>query len=347
LRRVAHRRATARPDAAEFATSAGFRSTLSSVLRAACIVIAIAVSAARGVHARPAPDRVVLADPDPELLRAVQSTLAPWRLEVIVDPPPPPRGAREAQARADAQRARFVVWRQGGALVVFDRERGSTEERDTAAGPLDPVDAAAAALTVKTLMRLPPPPTDDERPVTPEEPRSLELRGQASLAMRLAHGTSTELGGRLVAAVLVRPLPQLEWRLGIAGDVGSTANIERGGFRGTWSDWAVLALTSWTFHRRSWELEPQLGAGLTRSTLEGSEMSAGRHEVETLALVRTGVAVRRRLGRWTFGGIVGVDRILSTPTYTRMGSTAEIFKVPGFAIAVGGLAAADFGRASW
>lgn len=312
-------------------------------------MIAIAIASARGVHARPAPDRVVLADPDPELLRAVQSTLAPWRLEVIVDPPPP-RGAREAQARADAKRARFVVWRQGGALVVFDRERGSTEERDTAAGPLDPVDAAAAALTVKTLMRLPPPP-DDERPVTPpvtpDEQRSLELRGQASLAMRVAHGTSTELGGRLVAAVLVRPLPQLEWRLGIAGDVGSTANIERGGFKGTWDDWAVLALTSWTFPRRPWEIEPQLGAGLTRSTLEGSEMSAGRHEVETLALIRAGVAVRRRLGRWTLGGIVGVDRILSTPTYTRMGSTAEIFKVPGFAIAVGGLAAADFGRASW
>jgi hypothetical protein len=318
------------------------------VLRAAClgIAIAIAVSSARGANARPAPDRVVLADPDPELLRAVQSTLAPWRLEVIVDPPPP-RGERDAQARADARRARFVVWRQGGALVVFDRERGSTDERDTAAGPLDPVDAAAAALTVKTLMRLPPPPTDDTPPVTPDEPRSLELRGQVSLAMRIAHGTSTELGGRVVAAVLVRPLPQLAWRLGVAGDVGSTATVERGGFRGTWSDWAVLALTSWTFHRRPWEIEPQLGAGLTRSTLEGTEMSAGRHEVATLALIRAGVAVRRRLGRWTLGGIVGVDRILSTPTYTRIGSTAEIFKVPGFAITIGAVAAADFGGASW
>ena len=295
--------------------------------------------------------RVVLADPDPELLRAVKSTLAPWKLEVIVDPSPPSDEA-DARARADARHARFVVWRQRGSLVVLDRERDEAEERDTAEGPLDAVGAASAALTVKTLMRLPPPPPDEpitDEPITdePDERRRLELRGQAAIATRVALGSTAEVSGRFLPAVLVRPLPQLEWRLGLAADVGSTVTIQRASFKGTWSDWAVIALTSWTLHRAAWEIEPQLGAGVARSSFDGAEMSAGRHEVATLVLLRGGVTVRRRLGRWTLGGLVGVDRILGTPTYTRMGSTAEIFKVPAFAIALGALAAADFGGAGW
>jgi hypothetical protein len=115
-----------------------------------------------------------------------------------------------------------------------------------------------------------------------------------------------------------------------------------------WTDGAVLALTSWTIPRGAWELEPQLGAGVTRSTLEGSEQSgAGRREQATLGILRAGAAVRLRFGRWSFGGTVGADWILGTPTYTRIGSSAEIFRVPGFAMALGVLAAADFGGATW
>jgi hypothetical protein len=313
------------------------------VLRAACIgiAIAIAVSSARGARAAPAPDRVVLADPDPELLRAIRSTLAPWRLEVLVDRSPP-ADETEAGARADRLNARFVVWRREGELVVFDRDRRSTEQRDTAVGALDPVDAAAAALTVKTLMRLPPPP-EDLPPITPGAPPRVELRGQAALATRIAHGSTTEVGGRLVAAVLVRPLPPLDGRIGVAVDLGSSARVERAGFKGTWTDWAVLAVASWTIPRGRWEIEPQIGAGVARSSLAGTQMSAGRREVATLGLFRAGAAVQRRFGRWTLGGAAGMDRILGTPTYTRTGSSAQIFEVPAFALAFSVLAAADFG----
>ena len=306
------------------------------------IGIAIAIAAAAGgARAAPAQERVVLADPDPELLRAVRSTLAPWKLEVIVDASAP-GDALEAEARADARNARFVVWRREGALVVFDRDRGSAEERDTTIGALDPVEAAAAALTVKTLMRLPPPPEDPGGPGGSPRPRS-ELRAQAAAATRVARGSSTEVGGRFIAALLARPLPQLEWRIGLAIDLGSSAGVERAGFQGSWADWAVIALTSWTFLRPPWEIEPQLGAGLTRSTLDGVAMSASRREVATLGMLRAGVAVKHRFGRWTLGGAVGLDRILGTPTYTRPGSTAQIFEVPGASFAFGVLAAVDFG----
>ncbi len=319
------------------------------MLRAAClgIAIAIAVSAA-AARAAPAQARVVLADPDPELLRAIRSALAPGKLEVLVDEAPP-ADELEAELRAGELSARFVVWRRGGALVVFDRDRGSAEERESVAGPLDAVDAAAAALTVKTLMRLPPPPPPPEEPplIVPVAPPAPALRGQAAIATRIARGSTTEIGGRFVGAVLVRPLPLFEWRLGLAGDLGSNATVQRAGFKGTWTDWAVLGLTSWTFHQDRWEIEPQLGAGVTRSSLDGTDMSGGRHEIATLGLLRAGVVARRRFGRWTVGGAVGADMILGTPTYTRIGSSAEIFKVPAFAAALGVLAAADFGGAGW
>lgn len=311
---------------------------------AVAVAAAIAIAAPGGAHARPRPTpaRVVLADPDPELLRALQSTLAPWRLEVIVDPEPP-ADEDAAAARAAARRARFVVWRQEGGLYVLDRERSATDERDTVDGPLDPVAAASAALSVKTLMRLPPPPPPDD---DPGGRGRLELRGQATIAARVAVGSTAELGGRILPAVLVRPLPQIAWRLGITADVGSPSSVQRASFKGTWSDWAVVALTSFTIHRGRWELEPELGAGVSRSSLEGTEMSTSRNEVATLGLLRAGVSTRRRFGRWSLGGMIGVDSILGTPTYTRAGSSAEIFRVPAFSIAVGTLAAADFG-AGW
>jgi hypothetical protein len=318
------------------------------VLRLAlALVIALAVHALAPPHtavAAPARDRVVLADLDPELLRAVTSALAPWRFDVIVEATPPADDA-DAEARARASDARFIVWRRDGELIVFDRDRRSTEHRTGTVGPLDAVDAASAALTVKTLMRLPPPPPPETDPPPPPPPTEggIEVRGQAALAARIARGSETNVGGRLIAAVLVRPWARHGWRFGAAGDIGTPAEVQRAGFKGTWSDWAVLALASWTGARAPWEIEPHAGAGVARSTLEGTQMSDGRVERATLGLVRGGVAIRRRAGRWTFGASVDLDVVFGTPTYTRVGSTAQVFGVPSYAVALGVVAAADFG----
>ena len=73
-------------------------------------------------------------------------------------------------------------------------------------------------------------------------------------------------------------------------------------------------------------------------------MSDGRLDQETLGVVRAGVAVRRRAGRWTIGASLDLDLLLNTPPpYTREGSSAQVFAVPSFAFAVGLIAAADFG----
>ncbi|HWU86185.1 MAG TPA: hypothetical protein VN253_02875, partial [Kofleriaceae bacterium] len=235
------------------------------------------------------------------------------------------------------------VWRDDGDLFVFDRDRRSTEQRAGTVGPLDAVDAAAAALTVKTLMRLPPPPPDESMDPPPPDERGLGFRTQATLAMRIARGSETEVGGRLIAAVLVRPWARQSWRFGAAGDIGTAAGVNRASFKGTWSDWTVLALASWTYARAPWELEPHLGGGVMRSTLEGTEQSAGRVEQAILGAVRGGLAVRRRAGRWTIGASLDLDRLFGTPSYTRIGSSARVFDVPAFAFAFGLIAAADFG----
>ncbi len=294
--------------------------------------------------------RVVLVDPDPELRRAMTTALRPWKLEVIVDTTPVDEAG--AAARADALNARFVVWRRGKDLVVFDRERGDTQHREVAEGALDPVDAASAALTVKTLMRLPPPPEDQpEQPAVPAAEEGSELRVQATAATRLAFGSDTVIGGRLQGAVMVRPLASFGVRLGLLGDIGSSDKFKRASFEGTWFDWSVLVIAGWTtMPRERLEVEPFVAGGLTRSRVRGSEDNMGMgglvlDERDTLPAIRAGSWVRYRLAdMWTVGASVAVDLVPGTPTYTRPMNGRVLYEVPGFGLSLGVTVAVDLGR---
>ena len=293
--------------------------------------------------------RVLLADADPELQRAVKATLAPWRLEVVIEIESP-MDMTQAQTIVDA---RFVVWRDGTDLVVFDRDRGVAEHRDAPAGSLDPASAAAAALTVKTLMRLPPPEVADA--ATPAEPRDqivapaptdegTELRVQIGVATRVARGEQNEVGGRASLAVFVKPT-SLPLRLGIAGDIGTETDARGAGFKGTWRDWSVVGLASWSFALAPrWEIEPYVGAGVLRSMLDGTEGMMARTERETLAALRAGLVVRVQRGAFSVGGILGFEATTGTPTYTKMGMGSKIFEVPPAALSIGLVVAADLGR---
>ncbi|MGE3546697.1 MAG: hypothetical protein AB7L28_22415, partial [Kofleriaceae bacterium] len=234
---------------------------------AAMLVLA---ALSRGSYAQGVDDtatsRVVLADADPELLTALVAALAPWRLIVVVDPVPP-KDEDEAEARADAQNAKFVVWREGNELVVYDRSLTLSDRREAPGGPLDPTSAAAAALTVKTMMRLP-----DESGTSPQPPvleSTMGVRVQAGFGARVAMGSQTDTTLRGELAALWRPSSALGWRFGLAGDTGSSASISRSGFKGTWNNWAIVAVASWSTPRGAWELEPWLAAGLARTSFVG------------------------------------------------------------------------------
>jgi hypothetical protein len=287
--------------------------------------------------------RVVLADPDPELRHAIEQALAPWHLEVVIDGSAP-ADAAIAEQRADADTARFVVWRDDDQLVVYDRELGSTERRASRTGMLAPPAAAAAALTIKTMMRLPPPPDEPSAPLAPVAAGAapgLELRVQAGIATRVSRGDDTELSTRFAAAAGLRPWPASGWRFGLAGDGGTSASVSRASFKGAWSEWAILGVASWTCVRAAWEVEPHAGIGLRISTLDGAEMTTARSETATLATARGGAGLRRRYARWTFGVALDVDHTFGTPTYSKTGTPAEIFQVPGFAVELGAVIALD------
>jgi hypothetical protein len=312
-----------------------------STLARIAIAAALVLGAARA-DAAPAAERVVLADTDPELQRAVATALLPWKLEIIVSTDVP-ADADDAERRADDQTARFVVWRQGNDLVVYDRLSNSSEHREAPTGALDPVSAAAAALTVKTLMRLPPLPESNVPPPAVDD--ALEIRVQAGVDTRIARGAEeTEFGARFVGAAMIRPW-SIDLRFGVAGALGTAANIDRAGFKGTWTDYQILGLASYTWSAGAWEVEPYAGGGVARSSLSGTEMAVPRDETATLGFLRGGVWVRHRFAILTVGAGVAVDGTLATPTYTRMGGAGQpLFDVPSFAASFGLVAAADFGR---
>ncbi len=295
--------------------------------------------AGSAVAAPVARQRVVLADLDPELRHAMEQVLAPWHLEVVVEGPPPPDTA-VARERADADTARFVVWRDGEQLIVYDRELGSTERRDSRAGVLDPPTAAAAALTIKTMMRLPPPPPA-EPAAPPVAERAPWLRIQAGIATRIARGGSTDISARFGGAAAIRPWSSSGWRFGLAGDGGTATPVSAASFEGTWREWAVLGVMSWTHVLGGWELEPHAGVGIRRSSLSGTEMNAPRSEAATLPNVRAGMSVRRRYARWTLGAALDVDASFGGPTYSKTVGAAEIFQVPGYAVELGAVIAVD------
>ncbi len=314
------------------------------VPRLALLMVVVATAVA---HADPdANQRVVLADPDPELRRAMETALAPWRLEVVTEDAPPPDTVT-AEQQAQAQTARFVVWRDASQLVVYDHERGSAERRDSRAGTLDPPTAAAAALTIKTMMRLPP--LETQKVVTPPpavvggpDDEGFEIRVAARSGIRFSPGVSGSVG-RFGGVAMIRPLLPTTWRFGIAADFGTGVAVDAAGFKGTWTDTVGVAVASWTWTHDPFELEPYVGAGATYSVLDGHEMAnAPRREATVLATLRGGLWGRWRFATmWTLGVEVGIEGVLGTPTYTKSGTPAEIFKIPGVSLDVGGGIAAD------
>lgn len=314
-------------------------------------IVVLVVLWAASANAAP-PSRVLVADSDPELVRAIDKSLAPWRITVISEPTVP--DGAHAHARADAVDAQFIVWREGDQLVVFDRERGTSEKRTARAGAFDPVEAAAAALTVKTMMRLPAEPTGDGStganaivvPAVPAASTGPELRMQIGVGARVASGSQTDVGGRALLMVLVRPTTSLGLRLGVAADLGTSSEVSKSGFKGTFGDWALLGVASWSWRLGRFEVAPAIGAGFSRSRLDGELSMVESTDTETVGILRGGVSVRWPLGWWSLGASLDADLFVGTQTYMKaqgMGNPSTVFETPGSSVVVGVFAAIDLG----
>jgi hypothetical protein len=315
------------------------RPTLRGAVSAA-LVVAWLTSPANGEPL--ARQRVVLADPDLELRHAMEQALAPWQLQVLVEGPAPSDAAAAGQ-RAALDIARFVVWRDGDQLVVFDRERSASERRTLQTGTLDPPAAAAAALSIKTMMRLPPPPPppDDTAAAGLARAPNSAIRIQAGIVGRIARGDTTATSARFGGAVAIQPWPSTSWRFGLAGDGGTSISVNRASFKGTWGEWSALAIASWTYAHHDWQLEPNAGLGVRRSVLDGAEMGSARRDTATAATARAGIWVRWGHPGWSVGASAAFDRTFGAPTYTKTATPAEVFQVPGLAAELGGVIALD------
>jgi hypothetical protein len=207
------------------------------------------------------------------------------------------------------------------------------------------------------MMRLPPP---DEGPPPPPpgggaivapppapDP-GIAFRVEAGAAGRVGPGSDAGFGGRLLLGAMIQPSTAHAWRFGLRGDLGTSSSIDRGGTTGTWSDWNVLAVASWTYGRAPWEIEPWVGAGVTRSVLDVSDSttSTSRHDAQTLFSARVGTMLRRRFGSLTAGLDLELSLVPGAPVYTKstMGMGAPtVFEAPRFSIVFGIVVAVDLG----
>jgi hypothetical protein len=109
--------------------------------------------------------RVVVIDPGPRVLEAIDVALSPWNLHVVRTAGPLPQaeiGAATTTARslAESERAGAVIWvappsgSQALSLWVYETQTAELIVRPlSVAAPFDDAGAAAIALSVKTIMR--------------------------------------------------------------------------------------------------------------------------------------------------------------------------------------------------
>jgi hypothetical protein len=312
------------------------------------LTVLLLVLVARLASASP---RAIVADGDIQLRAAIADSLRPWVIEVIAAPSAPADQAAATQ-QASAAGARYVIWREGAQLVVLDREGDRIERRAAPAGTLDALAAAAAALSVKTMLRLPalPAGTVIEKPKphvhrddTVDTGEGVELRVSALVGSRFEYGLDSNVALRFGGSFGLRPWRDAGWRFGAIGDGGASATVDQAGFHGRWANWSVLALASWDATLDShWELGPWIAVGFEHSTMTGTEMMTSRTEEAFSPAIRGGAATRYRTGEWFVGGQLAVEGLLTNTTYTKLDSPAQVFEIPRIGAVLSVIVGVDF-----
>jgi len=295
--------------------------------------------------------RAVVADGDVQLRAAIADSLKPWLIEVVPASDAPADMAAAAQLATD-NNARYVIWRDGAEVVVVDREGDKVDRRAAPAGTLDAVAAAAVALSVKTMLRLPdlppnqivekPKPKHVPPPVTNDQD-GVELRVMALVGGRFEYGLDSNVALRFGGGFAIRPWRDAGWRFGAIGDGGASATVDQAGFHGRWNNWSLLALASWDAALADpWEFGPWIAVGLEHSTMSGTESGMARNEEQLSPALRGGVAARYRMPGWFVGGQLAIEGLLTNTTYTRLDSPAQVFEIPRIGAVLSLLVGVDF-----
>ncbi|MBL8624016.1 MAG: hypothetical protein JNK64_22095 [Myxococcales bacterium] len=293
-------------------------------------------------HAEPPPTLVLVAPPTP-LVDAVTTGLGPWQIRVVVVTAPMP-----ADQAAATYRATYVATVRGTTLELFHVGEPGVQTRDVPA-QIDDVEAASIALTLKTWMRLGPPPTDGATPVDPPPPlidppppqpppppppAPPRLAGFASVGF----GVRFDQGGfgtreRLVLAAGVAT-PLIDGFL--TCDLGSDIDVDRT------TVWSEALIGAHLGHRvrlgRGWSIRPRIGVGALRSRVEGLNAASGKTvTVINYSLFFDAAAdVLWRRGPWLLGAtaaLTGVPADLEIRGQLRVTAPARV--EPWLAISAG------------
>lgn len=251
---------------------------------------------------------VLLIDPPKPLLQATQGALLPWgirvaRVQALAVPSESMPGARDrARTLCTAHAAQGLVWTttnsEGSALWVYDYQSDRVVVRKlTVSMPLSDADAAALALSIKTLlMHTTTAPAKErfgaeEAAATP----AVETRHQAWFATSGAlvrHGLGARTDARLALA-LHRKISAIA--IGIGIEIGPGYEVKKQAFRGHLGDIASTLEASAARHWRGLEWAVRGQFSLHRTALDGTLVSrreavAKTHYNPALAIGTTALA---------------------------------------------------------
>jgi hypothetical protein len=257
------------------------------LLRRLLPVVALAIACSTA-----AAETLVMVSPPPELDAAVRTSLAPWRVKIIVVE----MASGSPAELALAQGAGFVVWADDDELVLWDAGAGVGERRDIPPD-LDDANAAALALSIKTWMHLGAPPveTDEiEPPPPPPDVGDGEIRDVVPI--------------RPPPAPTAPPLFRVEAATGIRGNMTDAGRA---------STRAMLGVVG-----RAGRVDLALGFELGSSTSTSDAVATGdlatvelsahaRWPLPLLPTLTVSPAVGAALVRGSFSGVDTMDRTLS------------------------------------
>jgi hypothetical protein len=265
---------------------------------------------------------VAVVRPDPQWLRSVEIALSAWDINVIgVDAQPPGSTLPEAQRRAAELASRLpadaVVWiseaDRGSVLWIYDVETQHVGSRVLAdRPPFDEPTAAAAALSVKALLRASPLAPAPERLNAPPAATAQPIQSHSALWVE------AEVGARALPVDLAEPRAALGlalWPRGmseklgfaIAGSAGLGVPKTTGApteLDARFTDISMSASVRTRIRIASaFQVEPALGATVHVTTVQGSATAGDApvvaHRVD--AALEGGVAFDVRTGNVCIG----------------------------------------------
>ena len=264
-----------------------------AALRIALLVVLGLLASAQAVQAQ---SNVVLVNPEKALLRATEKALQPWEIAVTaltseqVAPSESMPGARDrARELCSTHVARAAIWLtsndDGEALWVYDQQNDRVVVRKlNVRRPLGDADAAAVALSIKTLLMhtsaAPPPQRFGAQslaaaaPAPTPKPRASRWQAHSELLFR--HGAQDGHADARLGLGLFRTFEPFQ--LGLVFAAGAGYSVAAPEFRGHFAD-ASLALEARlgkTWHGLRWVGLANLA--LHRAQLEGT-LSPGQESV--------------------------------------------------------------------